>query len=388
MGKNGGQYAILLPMSLGEKSFRKGVYSMAGTVIGAGTFAVPAAMHSMGVAAGTAAFWLVALLILITHLLFVDVALSSANTEKKRFPGYVGLVLGNKFKFLATIAHSAQILGAGFIYLVLGGEFMAALVGNGVMGDVFVWQLIFWVLGSVAVSVGLKLVMKIEGWLTMMLIFLMLVSSGLYFGRIQPELFFVSSWQNISVVLGVFLFSLAGWNVIPEIGQFFKGDRGKTRQAVVIGSLSAAFLIWLFGVMAYAAIGTGLGESVGDLSKGLPSDLFWLIPVVGLLAVATSYITLLQDLVESFRRDAKFGKPLSYAITFGVPLSLLFLTSRQAVQSIGFVGSALTSINALLLSVTAIKLLAKRKDLSRVWRIGAPLLCAGSFGVIFIWSLF
>jgi len=376
-----------LPMSLQEKSFRKGVYSMAGTVIGAGTFAVPAAMHSMGIAAGTLAFWAVALLVLVTHLLFVDVALSSASAEKKRFPGYVGLALGKKFKFIASIAYAVQIIGAGFIYLVLGGEFLAVLIRNGVVQDAFVWQLVFWVLGSVAVSVGLKLVMKIEGWLTMLLILLMLVSAGIFYGRVQPELFFVSSWQSISIALGVFLFSLAGWNVIPEIGQFFKGDREKTRNAVVIGSLAAAFMIWLFGVMAYAAIGTGLGESVGDLSKGLPSGLFWLIPVVGLLAVATSYITLLQDLMESFKRDAKFGAPLSYAITFGVPLALLFVTSRQAVHSIGFVGSALTSINALLLSVTAIKLLAKRKDLSLFWRIGAPVLCAGSFSVIFIWSL-
>ncbi len=361
---------------------------MAGTVIGAGTFAVPAAMHSMGVAAGTVAFWLVALLVLVTHLLFVDVALSSASAEKKRFPGYVGLALGEKFKFVASIAYAAQIIGAGFIYLVLGGEFLAVLIRNGVVHDAFVWQLVFWVLGSLSVSVGLKVVMKIESWLTLLLVLLMLVTSGLFYGQVRPALFFSATWQSISIALGVFLFSLAGWNVIPEIGQFFKGDRQKTRQAVAVGSLGAAFMIWLFGVMAYAAIGADLGESVGDLSRGLPSGLFWLIPVVGLLAVATSYITLLQDLVQSFRRDLKFSAVLSYVVTFGAPLTLLFLASRQAVQAIGFVGSALTSINALLLSFTAIKLLGKRKDLSPWWRVGAPALCAGSFGVIFIWSLF
>lgn len=375
-------------MFLSDKSFRKGVYSMAGTVIGAGTFAVPAAMHSMGVAAGTVAFWLVALLVLVTHLLFVDVALSSASAEKKRFPGYVGLALGEKFKFVASIAYAAQIIGAGFIYLVLGGEFLAVLIRNGVVHDAFVWQLVFWVLGSLSVSVGLKVVMKIESWLTLLLVLLMLVTSGLFYGQVRPALFFSATWQSISIALGVFLFSLAGWNVIPEIGQFFKGDRQKTRQAVAVGSLGAAFMIWLFGVMAYAAIGADLGESVGDLSRGLPSGLFWLIPVVGLLAVATSYITLLQDLVQSFRRDLKFSAVLSYVVTFGAPLTLLFLASRQAVQAIGFVGSALTSINALLLSFTAIKLLGKRKDLSPWWRVGAPALCAGSFGVIFIWSLF
>lgn len=276
------------------KAFRRATYAMIGTIIGAGTFAIPLAFKEMGILAGSVAYWIVALVILVTHLLFVEAVLWNRGMEKKRLPGYLEMAFGPWFKRFGYLTQAAQVTGACLAYLVLGGDFLAALAGRfGLPDQALLWQFLFWAGGAVVVFVGLKLVARIEAVLTIALVLLLLSAAAVYAPQADPVLFTGVHWGAVMPLLGVFLFSMFGWGVIPEVAAICGHERDKTRLAVAGGSLAAALLMWLFGVFAYAAIGGSLGSDPAELSRGLPEGLFWLIPAVGFLAVATSFITIL-----------------------------------------------------------------------------------------------
>ncbi len=359
---------------------------MLGTVVGAGTFALPAAMHEMGILAGTIAFWAMALVVLATHLLYTEIVLRNAQSEAHRLPAQAGAVLGPWGRRVAYISHPAQVIGSSFIYLILGGQFLSVLASRwfGLAPMPLFWQVAFWVGGAATIFIGLKLVARVEAWFTWLLVGLLILSVILYLPRVSGSLFLVSHWPVVPTSLGVILFSLFGWQAIPEVSAIAGHDRKKTRIAVVIGSLGAAFLVWIFGVFAYAAIGTALGNDASQLATGLPSAWFWILPAVGFLAVATSFLILAQDLKAMLHLDLKFPKALAWAVALGAPGSLLFLTSRNFLSSVDIVGAVITAFNAILISLIAFVLFRKARDgTHRRWII-VPILCILVFSAVII----
>jgi amino acid permease len=376
-------------MTNDARPFRRATYAMIGTVIGAGTFAIPLAFSQMGILAGSIAYWLVALIILATHLLFVEAVLWNRSMEKKRLPGYLEIAFGSWAKRLGYLTQAAQITGACLAYLVLGGEFLSVLAGRlGLPDQVLLWQFLFWAGGAGVVFVGLKLVARIEAVLTIALILLLGFAIGVYAPQADSALFGGMRWGAVMPLLGVIMCSMFGWGVIPEVSAMCGHDRSRTRLAVAFGSLAAALLMWLFGVFAYAAIGDSLGGDPAELSRGLPASLFWLIPAVGFLAVATSFITLVQDFKAMLHLDAKLPKKLAWAVALGSPLVLLAVTSRDFLGTVGFVGAAVSSLNAFLLCLMARNLMNRKpKQLNYAWRNVVPLVCAGAFGCVVLWKL-
>jgi len=371
-----------------SRSFRKAVYAMIGAIVGAGTFALPAAMRSMGILAGSIAFWAVALLVLGTNLVFVEVVLHSRSMGRKRFPGYAEAAFGTWAKWLAYATISAQTMGVNLIYLVLGGDFLSALAKSlGLNVQTIVWQLLFWAAGAAAVFVGLKLVSRVEAWMTMAKIALILVCIAWFASEANGTLFYFASWATVMPLIGVFLFSLSGWPVIPEVAILCGKDKDKTRLAVALGTLVSALLMWLFGVFAFASLGLLLGSDPSSLSLALPLALFWLIPLVGLLVVATPFIYFSQDFKATLHLDAGLPKRAAWALTLGGPLILLFLTSRNFLSSVDFVGSIVTSFDAIFLCIVAMKLMRSDKAVSRTWRVGVPVICAAAYALVFIWKV-
>ncbi len=372
-------------MENASRSFRHGLYAMIGTIIGAGTFALPAAMKSMGILAGSIAFWLTALVVLATHLIYTELVLHRKSMAKRRFPGYLEVAFGPWAKRFGYLTNAAQVIGACLAYLVIGGEFLSVLAKHaGLPTSILMWQVLFWVGGACVVFVGLKLVSKVEAWMTVVKIGLLLLSIGLFFWKSDATLFFEMNWPEVLPLLGVFLFSLFGWGVIPEVAAICKGDKEKTRLAVAGGSLAAALLMWLFGIFAYAAIGDSLTSNTGDLSFGVPASMFWLIPAVGFFAVATPFLSLTQDFKAMLHLDAGLSKRVAWAVALGSPLVLLLLVSRNFLGTVGFVGAGVSSVNGILMCSAAIKLMRGEKDISYAWRVVVPGICIAVFSVVVV----
>lgn len=343
--------------------------TLIGTIIGAGVFGVPAMIGAWGVIPATFGFALLTVVVLATHLLYAEAVLRYRPAA--RLSGFAEHWLGPLGGMTAGIAQSLQIFGINLAYLILGGEFLAVIGGAfGVEFPVVYWQVAFWVAGAAAVLVGLGWMTKIEAFLTWILVAVMLLLVGAFAGRLDFSVILAVPSGFTFEPYGIFLFSLFGLTVIPELEDIVGGRRDDMRLAIIRGTLVAAVLTYAFGVSAWLASSGTLGRDPTAIIGILPYGLALVVPLFGFLAVATSYFTTAFDLDSMFRLDFHFPSPLSRLVSLGVPLALLFLTARDFLATIGLVGSvfgAATAVLAALMGRAALRREKKARAWTSVW---------------------
>jgi amino acid permease len=375
------------PMESSTRVIGRAALAMLGTIIGAGVFALPTAFKESGLLIGSLVYWLLAMVMLATNLLYIEVIFRNSQIAKRRLAGQVGMVLGRVPGVIAKITHPGQIIGACLAYVVIGGQFLAFLSERlGLGGSVFTWQLLFW-LGGAATTYGtLKFVAKIESALTWMLIALMAVAIALFAPQVDPSAFFDAHATTVLLPLGIFAFALYGLTIISEIAEVTDFDPGKTRVAVTLGTLAAALLMWLFGVFAAAIPDYQVNMTPVSLSHFFPNGFVWLIPVIGFLAVITSYITIMEELEAILQTEFKVPGQWAWALSSVSPLILLFAASRSFTAIVNFVGSVFVSINGFFAAVLAQRVL-NRSSVHWIARYVLPILCAGTFLMLFMWRI-
>lgn len=368
-------------MSASSRALARGSLTMLGTIIGAGVFAIPYAMKTMGVFAGSIVYAVIAFVVLATHLLYADIILQDSSLRRMRLPGQARDILGAWPGHLALLAYPLQSIGACLAYLILGGEFLAQLASAlGLPDTLFTWQLLFWFGGAVVVFFGLRFVARVEAFMTWALIGLLILSVFLFLPRAEFSLFRESHWQNAVAPLGALIFALSAFNVVPEVVDICNRNRRRTLLAIAVGSCGAAILSWLFGVFGYVAFGDSLSRSPSMLARAFPASFFWLLPTLGFFAVATSFITITQDLKAMIHFELRVSKFLAWLVALGAPFLLLVITRRNFLTTVDFVGSIFGAINGMLIASMAFRRFTRAR--------GIAIICAVVFAFTFLWRIF
>lgn len=308
-----------------------------GTIIGAGIFAVPSMIGAWGIIPSTFAFILLTAVMTTVHLYYGEAILR--GKKKGHLIGRATYWLGPWAGHAAGAIQSLQIFGSSLAYLILGGVFLSWL-GSSLSIPLLGWQLIFWVMGAMIVLFGLKAVSKAETVLTWILIgvivFLVVVLSS----RTNGELFLVlpTTWNGFEPY-GVFLFSLLGIVGMSEASEIVEHDSDSLRKAVILSTCGAGVLTYLYGITAWAASNGQLTRDASDIIHYLPALLMFVVPLFGFLAVITSFISSALDLRNLLQEDAHASPMAAWLIALGVPLALLFVTPRDFMTTVGFVGS-------------------------------------------------
>lgn len=372
-----------------KKGWIRGALAMLGTIIGAGVFALPYAFQTLGLFAGSVVYWAMAAVVIATHVFYAEVIATDGAMKGMRLPGHVTKILGKWPGALAFVSHPLNIIGACLAYLIAGGEFLAIIAtAVGLRERPIFWSFAFWAGSAAIVFFGIRIVARVEAWLTSSLIALLIFSSLAFFVRSGSWNPMWANWGATFFPLGIFLFTLSAFTVVPEIVEICGRDRRYTRRAVLFGSIVAAILMWVFGLTAAQALGSLATTEPASLTIGLPRTLFWLIPAVGFFAVITSFITLTQDLTSMLRLELRFPRMIAWAVALGTPLMLFLILNRDFVGTVGFVGSIFTALNGLLISLMAFVLMKRGTIRSpRIARIAA-LGCAAVFCFAFLWRIF
>jgi amino acid permease len=351
-----------------EKSYAYAIFFMVGGIIGAGIFGVPYVLSGSGALLGTLIFLLVGFAILLTHLFYVEVV--NYCGEKMRFLGYVGKILGPKFKFLSFFSITSTYL-ALLAYTLLGGVFLKNIFGNLVPVSQTWYQIIFFVICGGLVFLGLKIVERANFWGTFALIVTILVLIALSLLHLKPQNLTGLYYESAFVPFGVILFSLLGVSAVPEMNKIFgAGKVALLRSSVLGGTLVAILITYLFG---FAVLGlTGLytsSDAISGMAAVLGHKILIIGALMGIFAVATSFLVLAFNQRETLRTDFKITNLQAWVYTF-LPVMVLFIvTPRDFIKIMGVTGSIFGGITCFVIALMYRKLLSKKISEARIMRL-------------------
>ncbi len=325
-----------------SRLYLKGIGMMVGMILGAGIFTLPFMFSRAGLFWGTVHFAAALAVILVLNLLYAEV--SYYTRGKHRFAGYAEIFLGKTAKQISFLSILLSYYGSLLVYGLLGGVFLSNFFQNGSSYRTSA-SVIFFAVGGILVFFNLKKIGTINFYLTVPLIgFIIYLSlSALPFVRAENFLEnlnfnFNSDWF---LPYGIWIFTLSGSAVIPEVRDIFSKSPIKDfKKVIFISTVLCALVSMIFGLLVW---GAGNGETTKDglsgMAKVLGNEAFLAGSLVGFLAVFTSFLALATDMRSTFRYDYNMPKPLSWILTALPPLALFFLGVTDFVKILGFVGA-------------------------------------------------
>lgn len=348
-------------MSLRDRSFLRAFLAMVGTIIGAGVFGLPAAFVRLGFIPASILFACLTLAVLATHLILTEQLL--ATRERHRLAGLARRGLGEFAFRITSLTYPLGIIAANYAYLLLGGEFLEVLArGAGLILPVAIWQVLFWIGVACTITFGLKAMMLVDGWLVPLKMVVLGVAVLLAIPSIDPAQAFTANWAEWHLPFGIFLFSVTGISAVGEAVEL-SGRRRKTAfLAVAAGTLVSAVLSWLFGASIFLAARGYPVRHAADIASVFPTAVWWVVPLLGFLAVATAYITTAHDLRATFELDQKWKPWAAKGVAMFAPLALLAVLSRDFLSALGFIGSVLIGINGLVIAALGYKAMFRHRD--------------------------
>lgn len=311
--------------------------ALVGTTIGAGIFGIPFAFLKGGVSLGILYLITLTTVNLILNLAYGEIILRTKGDHQ--LAGYAQIYLGSGAKRFTSIAQILGLFGAMLAYIILSVDFLAILLNAPQF--TFIFSVGFSILGSLILLFGLKSVSKVEDVLFSLLILLPIIIIASGYSKINPENFSTPP-TNAFLPYGVFLFSLSGSSVIPEVEEILRKQPSKLFKAVFWGTIIPAIVYLIFGLGVLGISGKFTSEdALAGLSAYSGPAILKLGAILGLTAVITSFLTIGFVLRELFFRDLKLKKTYSWALASFTPLIFYLFGFKSFINVIGFTGAIL-----------------------------------------------
>lgn len=330
------------------KRFLEATGVLVGTIVGLGPFGIPYAFSRAGFLISMGYFALLAAVILLMHLLYGEIVLRTH--AKHRLVGYAETYLGRWGKRLAAVVLIVGTLGTLLAYTVVGGIFSKVFFSPLFTLDAFAWSLIFFAVMAFFVITDLKTGAPAELAMSVALLGIFIVIIARTVPDISSQtLFQIADSRDLFLPYGVILFALSGGSAIPELRDVLRGD-GKIRRVIIIGSLIPALLYVLFAFGVVGSMGTSVTEdAIAGLADRYGTWMAVLGGAVGILSTATSFIVIALVAKHSFMYDLGISRFVASTLVLATPLAFFVFTTPNFVKVIGFIGSVLMGLEAIIL---------------------------------------
>lgn len=318
-----------------DKSFILAVASLMGTIIGAGVFGIPYVMAKSGVLSCFFYFLILGGTVFLLHLFFGEIVLRTKG--KHRLVGYVEKYLGKKAKILVAFSTIVGTIGALLAYVILGGKFLKIIIPLPI--SPFYFSLILWALLSFFVFLGIKSIAPLELLMNIGFFAVIILIFILSFPEIKASNFTLINPKYIFLPFGVLLFSLIGWNAVPEVEGILQ-KKGNLKKVIVAGMVISLCFYFLFGLVISGVMGTDTTEEAfRGLLPLLGRKIMILGGIFGVLAISTSFLILGSYLKNTLKFDYHVPSQLSFFVACFTPLLLFLAGIREFIQVIGVVGT-------------------------------------------------
>ena len=365
------------------RQFLRATATLCGLIIGVGIFGVPFVTARSGLGVGL--FWLavVGVVVLTVHLLYGEVV--AATPGKHRLPGYIGRVFGSVGKQVVIVLDVVRFWGLQLAYLIVGGNFLFLLLGQVLGGNPLVYSLGLFGIVALVTFFGLRVVGRLEWYLTWVLLAAFVVVIGKGIPHIAWGNLFVPGTGGWFSPYGAIMVALSGAPAIPEIWDLARHRRNIFRWSIIVGTLLPLILTALFTVVVVGVSGGATSpEAIAGLAGALGSGVVYVGALAGFLAIITSYLVIALYLQEALRYDFLVKRAPAWVLAVSVPLLLFLAGAQDFIAVMDIIGSILFGLEGVLIVTVALVIIRRRRlgapRLKTVWGILVALLLA--LGVI------
>jgi len=332
---------IILPASL-----------LAGTIIGAGVFALPFVFEKAGIVTGLFYLGLFSACFVFIHLMYADLILKTEGGRNfHRFPGYAKIYLGNWGFWTSILMTIVGMLFVLTVYLILSISFVNLIKPIGLDISDASKLLIFWLFGSAAIFLGIRRIVLSEFLITggIIVIILIIFGYGLnHFGKIISLPAF--NLQNIFLPYGAVLFALAGRVAIPAVVSYFQKIRrplAEIKKPIILGTLLPAlvYLLFVFGIWGLSEVVSE--DAISGLVGQIPKEILALIGVFGLISLWSSYIVIGLDIKNALKFDLKFPKILAGLAVVVLPPLIYFWGFQSFLTLVSLIGGIFIALEGI-----------------------------------------
>jgi len=319
-----------------SRLFLQGGLFLSGAIIGIGVFAIPYMVSRLGLLGGLASLISFGLFCWLLNIAYAQVVL--AGKENFQLSSYGKKYWGWPGKLLGGLAVLVNIYGAMLAYLIGLGDFLRFLIPT---GDSFFWVVGFWLVTLVMTALGLRVIARVELWVTLLLVFLMVAFLAWGITEIDLSGLRLSNqchWGDLVQPVSVFFFAYAGFTVIPELGEIVHFSRRNMFRAITLGSFLPIALYSLFAGIGLGVLGSQVSEEF-IFSLGQRS-FFWsrLMAATAVLNIISSLFAFAFVLREFWSKDLGLGKIASLGLTFLPSLLFYLLGLRDFISVISLTG--------------------------------------------------
>ena len=336
------------------KSTGKNLFNTAslliGTVVGAGIFGLPYAIVQGGIASAILFFIFVCFVVTICYLLYGEVVLRSRAPH--RLVGYAEKYLGQWGNRTALLGSVLGVYGILTAHLIIGGIFLQAIFGFRFDHDRNFWGLAYFAVVATVTFFGLRLVSRVESWLTVLFLFLIL---GLTAWAL-PHAHFIYLVQKgsgeIFLPYGVIFFSLIGSTAIPQLRDTLGGNVRAVKPVIFWSMILSAFFTALFALAVVGVSGSATSmDALQGLSARLGDRVVFVGSIIGLLTVITTSFAVALHLREVYTLDFHIKRVLAWGLVFVVPPILYLYLTPNFINAVAFTGAFMGGLDGILITL-------------------------------------
>ncbi|HAL50069.1 TPA: hypothetical protein DDY56_00870 [Candidatus Uhrbacteria bacterium] len=335
-------------MTLKSRAFIKSVQSLIGTVIGVGIFGLPYVSSQAGYFVGLGYLIILGIVsyILVHAYGQISIALNNHNRISKSVEQFLGTFWGR----VASVALFCSNWGAMLAYIIIGGEFLHALLYPIIHFPVLYFQLAFFIVSAFILIGGLGFVSRMEVVSVFILLILLIVIMGGSVPYVDLNNLMYIDTSLVFLPFGVVFFAFGGLGTVPEMRDILGRHKQMIGRAIAFGLGIVGLIYLLFSAIVVGVTGTGTTEeAILGLGNVVGSWAIIVGSLIGLFAVFTSFIILGVQVMDTAIFDFKARYMSGWLWAVSVPIVLFLFGARDFINVIGFTGGVFGVIIGLLI---------------------------------------
>ncbi|HEB37719.1 MAG TPA: amino acid permease [Thermoplasmatales archaeon] len=309
----------------------EGLAILIGTQVGAGILGLPYVASKVGIVPALLILVGVMFLLMFTALTILKL---SAEMGGAQMSTMAQKILGNGGGWIMYLSILIMGFGAMLAYIAGMGSVFSSLLGV----DETLGAVIFWLLASAVIYLGLEASGKTELVMSFLMLILFIGITASLFPHAKPEnAMYVELGGTLSMT-GVAIFSLGCHTIIPDVYRGI-GDYKKARNVVILAFLIPTVIYAIFMVSFLLVFGKntpqiatqGLENLYGGIGKIVGN-------IIPLLAITTSYIGIGLAQQSNSKEFLKLKKSIAWSLTTVPPIAVYLAGIKNFADVLAFAG--------------------------------------------------